>query len=510
MKGKLLAGVSEYRALTLILFLAFILCVLVLRAVPVNSQTNSPPTFPAAAYLLHSPESPAPFRPVGVPVVATDPDRTDKLTYSLEGEDSTYFSIVESSGRLEAIKPLDYETKSTYLVRVKATDTGGRFDTATVTVEVTNIDEAGVVTLAPIITNMGPGAHATLTDPDNNLSNVSWQWATSYDQVTWRDIVGAESPSFVPRDEDLRQFLRVRVTYSDGHGAGKMATTLFRGDLLPGGNHPPEFPFSESGVRSVAASTPLGGKIGTPLLAGDLDQDSLSYWISGDAFLFFEIEPQSGQLRAKSALDSNFTGRYFGKVHVFDGRGGSATKEIRIDVGDIPATPHRTEQEAKAEEAPGDDPDVASVTGQYAQPQSQPTSQESRPGFDTVPEPTAVLIRSAKRDSTELGTLGTQGADRSSASVRPNREEKEQASPPPVPSVESAAASAVVPTSGIKPNATAEGSTFSELLKWATWSSIGALVIAGVLLLLWRLRRFNRRPVRIPPPSFGPERRFLP
>lgn len=523
MKGKILVGIIEYRVLTLVLLLSFTLCSLFGSAVPAYSQSNSPPSFPEAAYLLRSSESTAPIRPVGVPLVATDPDPSDKVIYSLEGEDSSFFSIVESTGQMETRDPLDYETRATYLVTVKATDTGGRFDIALVNIEVTNIDEEGEVILTPTITNMGPGAHATLTDPDNNLSNVSWQWAGSYDQATWSDIEGAESPSFVPSEEDLRQFLRVTATYSDGHGPGKTAATLFDGNVLPVGNHPPEFPFSESGVRSTGANLPSGGKIGQPILASDLDRDSLMYWLSGEASLFFAIEPFSGQLRAKSDLDGNFTGRYFGKVHVFDGRGGNVTKEIRVDVGDIPAPAvapaivgeaSSTRASSTVEEdAPKKDHGVRTATFQSAQ--SPADSSESDPGPDSTAKPETNPERPTRADITEARDPRTQGLHGSPAAGQSNLEVQEQAPPamvessPPSPSIGGAATSGFVPLGESDQEGTAGGSALRTMFTWVAWSSLCVLTVAGVLLMLLKIRRVNRREVKLPPPSFGPERRIL-
>ena len=526
MKGKILVGTNEYWVLSLILAFSFAISVPLISAVPAHAQTNSPPAFEAATYWLHSSESAAPIRPVGVPVVATDPDPRDKLIYSLEGEDSIFFSIAESSGQLETREPLDYETRSTYLVKVKATDTGGLFDIASVNINVTNIDEPGKVELTPIITNIGPGAHATLTDPDNNLFNVSWQWATSYDQTTWRNVDGAESPSFVPREEDLRQFLRVSATYSDGHGPGKMAATLFDDDVLPGGNHSPEFPFSESGVRSTIANIPSGGKIGQPMLASDLDGDLLTYWLTGEASMFFEIGPHSGQLSAKSSLDGNFTGRYFGNVHVFDGRGGNGTKGIRVDVGILPATVTTpvTEGEVagtavsstKEKETPSKDPSAGFAAYQFAQATSPSIPPESASEYDTASSTETDPKQPARSDVTEARIPGTPGHHRSPAAEQPSLGEQEQVSPaatsmnspPPLNSIEDAATSNAVPLDEDEKNTTAEGSALWTLFRWAAWTFLCALIVAVVVLLLLKIRRINRRDVRLPPPTFGPERRI--
>lgn len=521
MNGKIPVGASERRALAMILLLSSTLFILFVSAVPAHSQTNSPPVFSATTYSFYSSESPAPFRPVGIPVVAADPDPGDKLTYSLEGEDSIFFSVGQSSGQLETTQPLDYEIRPAYLVKVKATDTGGRYDTAYVIINVTNIDEEGVVSLTPITSSNGPGALATLTDPDNSLSEVSWQWATSYDQTTWTSVTGAESPSFVPREEDLRRFLRVSVGYTDGHGPGKVAATLLYENIF-GGNHAPEFPFSESGVRSTSTTTSLGAAVGQPMLASDLDGDLITYLLTGEASTFFAIDPHSGQLETKISLDKNFTGRYFGEVHVFDGRGGTTAKEIRVDVGAIPVhadtlvedngtnttTPLDEEEETDGTKA--DSPAHLST-----QPQPKTVLQESDTGV-AIPTKQQTDPAQPARGDIEEGTPRTQEPDESPVIEQPNSEEQEQELPiavlmesPPLTPIVRDEATGVVSVERSTQDAAAEGGASWRWLGWAIWYVVCALLIAVVVLILLKLRQNNRREVELPPPTFGPERRIL-
>ena len=59
---------------------------------------------------------------VGSPVVATDRDQGDTLTYTLSGADAASFDIVSTSGQIRTRCDLDYETKASYVVTVTATD----------------------------------------------------------------------------------------------------------------------------------------------------------------------------------------------------------------------------------------------------------------------------------------------------------------------------------------------------------------------------------------------------
>ena len=58
----------------------------------------------------------------GDPVAATDDDSGDTLSYSLLGADAASFAVVESTGQLKTKAPLDYETKYSYSVEVRADD----------------------------------------------------------------------------------------------------------------------------------------------------------------------------------------------------------------------------------------------------------------------------------------------------------------------------------------------------------------------------------------------------
>lgn len=58
---------------------------------------------------------------IGEPVSATDPDG-DVLTYSLGGTDADAFAIGSASGQLQTKSPLDYDTRTIYLVTVSVSD----------------------------------------------------------------------------------------------------------------------------------------------------------------------------------------------------------------------------------------------------------------------------------------------------------------------------------------------------------------------------------------------------
>ena len=88
-------------------------------------------------------ENTAAGQDIGAPLEATDPDRRDTLTYTLEGEDAASFDIDAATGQLRTKAPLDYETKTSYTLTARVEDRRGRSDAMEVTVNVTNVGLSG-------------------------------------------------------------------------------------------------------------------------------------------------------------------------------------------------------------------------------------------------------------------------------------------------------------------------------------------------------------------------------
>ncbi len=88
---------------------------------------------------------------VGDPVTATDANG-DEVTYSfLPGNDEGLFEIDGSTGQITVGEgtELDFESKSSYVVRVRASDPLGAADHGTVTINVTDVDEDATPTPEP-------------------------------------------------------------------------------------------------------------------------------------------------------------------------------------------------------------------------------------------------------------------------------------------------------------------------------------------------------------------------
>ena len=71
-------------------------------------------------------------------------------------------------------------------------------------------------------------------------------------------------------------------------------------------NTAPQFPDTETGVRSVAVNTPAGEHVGAPVAATDADNDVLTYTLSGADMASFAIDSATGQIRVGDATTLDF------------------------------------------------------------------------------------------------------------------------------------------------------------------------------------------------------------
>ena len=266
-------------------------------------------------------------------VEATDYNH-DELTYTLGGTDGESFYILdENIGelRVRSTTQLDYETRREYEVTVTATDAQNTSDTVTLTIEVTDVEHEGTVSLPLTQPRVGSPVQASLSDPDGGVTGTTWQWERSDDGVTgWEDIDGARSASYTPGTDDIGKYLRATATYTNTHGPGKTAQSVTSDAVGAVPNTNPEFP-SAPVVRRVAEHTAEGQPIGSPVEADDADGDSLRYTLSGRDGNLFGINRSSGQLLTRAALDYEMANEYEVDVSVSDGKDTNAVSDNKVD-----------------------------------------------------------------------------------------------------------------------------------------------------------------------------------
>ena len=188
---------------------------------------NTAPEFPAETDERSVAENTASGENIGAPVVATDDDADDTLTYTLGGTDMASFTIDGATGQLMTSTALDFETQASYEVVVTATDTAGITDDVTVTISVTNEDEDGTVTLLSAAPRVGTELTASVDDPDGGVTGETWQWASADTaDGAYTDIPVATSGSYEPVEGDSGKFLRATASYTDAQGPRKTAQVV--------------------------------------------------------------------------------------------------------------------------------------------------------------------------------------------------------------------------------------------------------------------------------------------
>ena len=125
------------------------------------------------------------------------------------------------------------------------------------------VDQLGIVTVSPQTPVVGKAVKATLSDPDGMEANQRWRWGRSpygaESELVWTVIAGAQTSSYTPvASDDSGKLLRVRVSYDDGTGTGRTATSSATERV------------DRAGTLSVEPSPPVAGQAVTATLT-DLD-----------------------------------------------------------------------------------------------------------------------------------------------------------------------------------------------------------------------------------------------
>ena len=268
--------------------------------------------------------------------------------------------MISDSGALTFAEVPDYEAaadgdmNNVYSVTVVATDADGMTTDKAVTVEVTNVDEAGTVTLSAVAPYPGIDLTATHNDLDGEVTGAEWQWSRSRSKSgSYNAIEDAEAATYSPTDRDVGFYLRATVSYTDGHGPDKSepATSAHTVQAINLPNNPPVFPDqdpddpgdqSTTATRMVEENTAAGEDVGVPVAAGDTDDDILTYTLDDTAANTFDIDQATGQIKTKADLDADTTASYTVTVTATDPAGDTDTITVAITVDGVNEPPDIT------------------------------------------------------------------------------------------------------------------------------------------------------------------------
>ena len=307
---------------------------------------------------------------------ATDRDTADTtVTYSLEGDDAKKFDIDSSDSALtvSTSHEPDHEEQGSYSITIVATsgaDDRKLTSRLNVTVNVTDAEDAGSISLSQREPQVSRPVTATLSDADGGVTSAKWQWYKGTDKESAFDnfkdaappaacdddddaaasalctIEGATSSTYVPTDDDAGgDRLSVRVTYTDNIGEADVAVAILEKNVQTSNaaNTAPAFPDqdantpgdqSEETSRSVAENTDAGVTFGDAVSASDANGDALIHTLSGADADSFGIDRDNGQLETKAALDYETKNEYMVMVTATDPSGAADSIMVTINVTD--------------------------------------------------------------------------------------------------------------------------------------------------------------------------------
>ena len=245
----------------------------------------------------------------------------DLIEWTLSGPDADLFTI--DGGVLRFKEPPNYEDpKSAAAGNVYRATVGASGGTHEVAVTVTDVDEAGTVSVDRPQPQVSRPFAAVLSDEDAGVTGERWQWAKSEDGAFWTDIKGATVPRRPPTLDDVGRYLRATVRYSDKFGSGKTASAVSaqRVEARTLSNAAPSFADQDEvqGTtyidisRSVAENTAVGMDVGRAVSASDADNDALFYELldtpdleDEDGTARFTIDSLSGRIRVGKRLGAD-------------------------------------------------------------------------------------------------------------------------------------------------------------------------------------------------------------
>ena len=283
---------------------------------------------------------------------ANDPERAT-IRWTLGGADAAVFAISDR-GVLTFVRPPDFEhpvDDNEYLVQVQARAGANDPVVEDVTVNVSNVDEPGVVVLSSPQPQVDTALTAEVADPDSVLVVQTWTWQRKLGGGPWENITGATTRSYTPAAADVGYDLQVLATYLDRVGTGTdtaAAQAPYRTRAAPSTNSPPDFgdsPGDDPLGRSVAENSAPGAAVGAAVRATDTDPGDaarLAYTLSGADAGLYDIDGSTGQIRVGSGtlLDYETAVRSHSvTVTATDPSGDSDDISVTIEITDVNEAP---------------------------------------------------------------------------------------------------------------------------------------------------------------------------
>ncbi len=286
--------------------------------IPINVITNDNPEFTTAGGTVFTVAEDAARGDIVADLEIIDLD-DDSLFYEFWVNPASPFQLVQDDVKVSNPEDLNFESTDSYEVRIRIRDNKDRAgqwdlswdDELTFTVQVTNVEEEGNLTLNSANPQVDTEIVATLTDPDGvelaDGNQVNWVVERSTDTDTWTEASNTDSTStthaYTPVSDDAGKTLRFNATYKDGYDTvtAKSIEVKTENTVLaaPPTNQPPTFGDDAPESLTLAENTAIGTNVGEPIPASDPENDTLTYAVSPTTGDFFDIT-STGQVFIKN------------------------------------------------------------------------------------------------------------------------------------------------------------------------------------------------------------------
>ena len=259
----------------------------------------------------------------------TDPDFTSNVTYTLTGDDSDFFELVNNQLKLKDGNSADFETKATYNLTITADDDEANSSSLDYTINVTNVNEQPTsITLGSTSFN------------ENSLSETIGVISTadddSSDSYTY-ELSGADAESFEIVSSSLKLKDSISANYEVKNSYAITITSTDSGGLTAS----EDFSLTVNDINDAPSAIEVSnlqtdensiGALLDSIVITDEDaaSETYSYEISGDDADSFEVV--EGQLKVKSgvSLDYETKASYSITLTATDSTNLSISKDLTI------------------------------------------------------------------------------------------------------------------------------------------------------------------------------------
>ncbi|CAH1394992.1 unnamed protein product [Nezara viridula] len=346
-------------------------------SIVIQDTNDNDPQFSPKEYSANLPEDVGAGASVVV-VHATDPDENPRLNYEImSGNTRGRFAITTQNGRglITVAQPLDYKQERRFILSVRAIDSGGRYDTANVYINITDAN-----TFSPIFDNAPYSASVpedakigttvlvvSASDGDSGVNaEISYSLSSDTTEFTINPDTGAIITTAV-LDREITSGYLLSVTAKDNGTPQLSDSTDVEITVTDVNDNPPRFS-QESYLVSVSEDVPIGTSIlQVSATDPDLSLNGRVRYSLEDTDTFI-MEPITGVVRVNRGLDRESTAQYT-LIAIASDRASpplSSSVEILVKIEDVNDSPPTFESDKLKLYIPENSPIGSTVGEIYA------------------------------------------------------------------------------------------------------------------------------------------------